>query len=80
MNFSEVGLPGVENDPTPRGIILHPSRPSQLAYIATSTFFPGILGAGQPPYRGRLPKYWGTVALSIPGSDPLIGEPCDKGG
>ncbi len=55
-DFSEVGLPGVENDPTPHGIILHPSRPSQLPYIAKSIFFSGILGAGQPPIGADYPS------------------------
>ncbi len=52
--FSEVGLPGVENDPTPRGIILHPFLASQLPYIAKSDFSPELEGGVAAPYRGRL--------------------------
>ena len=41
--FSEVGLPGVEKDPTPRGIILKISRHSQLPYMA-KYIFPEVWG------------------------------------
>ena len=46
--FSEVGLPGVEIDPTPHGIILHPFPASQLPYMAKSDFVLDFLGGGSP--------------------------------
>ncbi len=53
VKFPELGLPGVENVPTPRGIILHLFPASQLPYSAKIQKIRNF-GAGWPP-RGRLP-------------------------
>ena len=64
--FPEVGLPGVENDPTPRGIILHPSPASQRPYRQQISNFsqigpksaksPPPIGLGQPPIGADYPS------------------------
>ncbi len=46
--LSEVDLPGVENDPAPRGIILHLFPASQLPYSAKIQKIRNF-GAGWPP-------------------------------
>ena len=50
--FPEVGLPGVENDPTPRDNILRTSRPSQLPYSETYICSRFLANCPSPPiYR-----------------------------
>ncbi len=42
-DFSNMGLPGVEIVPRPRGSILRTTRASQLPYGAKSDLFDGLL-------------------------------------
>ena len=59
--FPGMGWPGVENVPTPRGIILHLFPASQLPYSAKIQNLRNF-GAGWPPIGADYPSGWGLGA------------------
>ena len=74
--FSEVGLPGVENVPTPRGIILRAFPASPRPKRAKTNFLRGFWGAGLATYRGPYSSHDSTKAWKPRGTPKLA--PSDR--